>query len=166
MGKVIRNTVFTAVAVAATALGVGWNKQIAKQYDPVAISENVLTAPATKAKIAEFPLTVEFSREFVKLGQYQEMVVRTEPFAELEIVTVYPNGSINNPQTLRTTASETGEYRLKYKLDDFHHLGVFQVLVQAKVGERAAEANGRFALQTWIQENLSLGNSYIYPIVP
>lgn len=166
MSKVVRNTVFTLVILALTAFGLGWNKQKLQKTDPVRISQNVLSSVESDDE-QPFKLELKFDRSHVKLGQYQEMSIQTEPFAELEIVTVYPNGSINNPQTLRATASETGQYANKFKLTDFAHLGVFETVVRATLGDKSAKTTGRFALQTWIQADKALGNDeYIYPILP
>ena len=166
MPKMVRNSIFTLIVLVLTALGLSWNKNIARNGDPVQISSTVLSAEATKTKQA-FPLAVEFAQTRVKLGQTQEMKITTVPNARLEIVTVYPNGSVNNAQTLRATADETGRYRLKFKLDDFSYLGVFETRVLARSGNQESQGSARFALQTWTPDNKAVSeDGYIYPLVP
>ncbi len=166
MVKLVRNTVFTIVVLSLTAFGLSWNKSIVRNRDPVQISATVLSAVSDSDKQV-FPLSLKFARTHVKLGQYQEIIITTLAHAELQIVTVYPNGSLNNPQTLRAIADETGHYRLKFKLDDFAFLGVFQTKVLARSGNQESQVSGRFALQTWIEADKYFGqNSYIYPLVP
>lgn len=166
MGKVIRNTIFTLIALGLTAIGLGWTHKISNLNNPVQISSLVLSA--SKSAHQAFPLTLEFARSYVKLGQYQELTVSTLPNAELEIVTVYPNGSINNPQTLNATADETGKYSMKFKLDDFAYLGVFETKVLARANNSQSQTTGRFAVQTWNQANNGLDSSsgYVYPLLP
>ena len=167
MHKPLRNTAFTLVVVGLSAFGIGWSKQGARQTDPTVISQEVLASPAVRKPNSDFPLSLEFVRDRVKLGQYQQVTVRTKPFAELEVVTIYPNGSVNNPETLKATADELGNFTMKYKLSDFHFLGIFQVLVRATVSDAQAETSGRFVLQTWIEPNDRLDqNGYIYPLLP
>lgn len=167
MPKHIRNSIFTVVALSLTAFGLSWNQQISKQKDPVFISSSVLSENLTKENEQPFPLKLDIARTHVKLGQYQEYKISTQPGAELEIVTVYPSGSINNPQTLQATTDETGSYSLKFKLDNFTHLGIFQIKVVAHLGSQSSQASGRFALQTWIQSDKTFStNDYIYPLLP
>ena len=130
MSRVIRNTFFTIVALIMTTVGLEWNKDTAKQNDPVTISQAVLASQLETKEATEdqvFPLEISFSRQVVRLGQYQVVTFRTVPRAKLDIVTQYPNGSINNSQTLRAVADENGVFTQKYKLDNFRFLGVFHV---------------------------------------
>ena len=167
MHKIVRNTVFTLVAVGLTAFGVGWHQKSNKIVDPTVISQKVLASPITEAADSGLALTVELARDRVKLGQYQTVTVKTAPFADLDIVTIYPNGSVNNPQTVKDKANELGLYEMKYKLSDFHFLGVFQVLVHATSGSQEVQKSSQFVLQTWIDSTERLdSNGYIYPLLP
>lgn len=166
MSKIIRNSIFTVIVLILTAIGLSWNKQIVRSGDPVQISNTVLSVASTKVK-QPFPLSVEFSKTHIKLGQYQEMKITTAANAKLEIVTVYPNGNVNNPQTLRASADETGRFFLKFKLDDFADLGVFETRVLARANDQQSQDAARFALQTWFQTSKSLDqDGYIYPLLP
>ncbi|MDP3992718.1 MAG: hypothetical protein Q8Q05_00665 [bacterium] len=166
MSKLVRNSIFTLVVLALTALGLSWNKQIVRHADPVQISNTVLSAESTNVN-QPFLLKVEFAKLHLKLGQTQEMKISTVPNATLEIVTVYPNGSVNHGQTLRATADETGRYRMKFKLDDFGYLGVFETRVLAQANNQEARSSARFALQSWTPDDSSIStDGYVYPLVP
>lgn len=166
MSKLVRNSIFTLIVLALTAVGLSWNKKIVRNGDPVQISSTVLSTQNLEAN-QPFPLSVEFAQPRLKLGQYQQMRILTVPNAKLEIVTVYPNGSIDNPQTLRATADETGRYTLKFKLDDFALLGLFETRVLARSNNKEAQSLARFALQTWTPDETALDKvGYVYPLVP
>lgn len=162
----VRNSIFTLIILALTAVGLNWNKSIARHSDPVQISSTVLSSETVETKQA-FTLKVEFAQPRVKLGQVQEMRVSTVPNATLEIVTVYPNGSVSNAQTLRATADETGRFKLKFKPDDFSILGVFETRVLAHSNNQESQSSARFALQTWTPDNKALiDDGYVYPLLP
>lgn len=166
MSKMVRNSIFTLIILALTAVGLNWNKSVVRHSDPVQISSTVLSSETTNTKQA-FPLSVEFAQSRVKLGQVQEMKITTAPNATLEIVTVYPDGSVNNAQTLRAAADETGRFRLKFKLDDFGYLGVFETRVLAYSNSQVSQGSARFALQTWTPDNKAVSDDgYIYPLLP
>ncbi len=171
MSRTLRNTFFTIFVLILTTIGLSWNRTTIEQRDPVTISEAVLASqteqPATEEQ--PFPLAISFSRDVVRLGQTQTVTFTTIPNAELEIVTQYPSGSVNNSQTQKVTVDQTGSYVQKYKLDDFHFLGVFHVSVVAYTANRTATASEKFVLQTWTktnQEILDEVTDYRYPLVP
>ncbi len=171
MSRTLRNTFFTIVALILTTLGLNWNREITVQRDPVTISEAVLASQneASQTEEQPFPLAITFSREVVRLGQSQTVTFTTVPGAELEIVTQYPNGSVNNSQTLKMTVDGSGSYVQKYKLDDFHFLGVFHVTAVAYTNNRTATASEKFVLQTWTKSSpaaLDEVTNYRYPLVP
>jgi hypothetical protein len=162
----VRNSVFTLVILALTAVGLNWNKNIVRHSDPVQISNTVLSAETVRSS-QPFPLTIEFDQPHVKLGQTQEMKISTIANASLEIATVYPDGSVSNAQTLQATADETGHYKLKFKLDDFSYLGVFETRVIARSNNEKSQSSARFALQSWTPEDKAASNDgYVYPLVP
>jgi len=166
MSKMVRNSIFTLIILALTAVGLNWNKNIVRHSDPVQISSTVLSAETTITKQA-FPLLVEFAQPRVKLGQTQEMKITTVPNATLEIVTVYPDGSVNNAQTLRAAADETGRFKIKFKLDDFSYLGVFETRVLAHSNGQESRSSARFALHSWAPENKAVSeDGYVYPLLP
>jgi len=76
MPKLVRNSIFTLVILALTALGLNWNKSIVLRSDPVQISDTVLSADVSRTK-QPFLLEVEFAQERLKLGQTQEMRITT-----------------------------------------------------------------------------------------
>lgn len=172
MSRAIRNTFFTIVALIMTTVGLEWNEDTARQNNPVAISQAVLASQLETEEETEeqnFPLTIDFSRQVIRLGQTQRVTFTTVPGAKLDIVTQYPNGSINNSQTLKVTADENGQYRQKYKLDNFRFLGVFHVSVIATIENRTNTALEKYVLQTWVEKNSELENAitdYQYPLLP
>ena len=172
MSRVIRNTFFTIVVLIMTTVGLEWNKDIAKQNDPVTISQAVLASQLEIKEATEdqvFPLEISFSRQVVRLGQYQVVTFRTVPRAKLDIVTQYPNGSINNSQTLRAVADENGVFTQKYKLDNFRFLGVFHVSAIATIKNRTNTVLEKFVLQTWVKNQPGLEEditNYQYPLIP
>ena len=167
MGKIIRNTIFTLIALALTAVGLHWNHQSVSSNDPVQISQTVLSAAADD--VQTFPLTVSFDHPRLKLGQYQTLLVATSPKASLDIVTIYPTGNSSNPQTLHAFSDETGHYSLKFKIDDFTNLGLFETRVIAHLNGSSSEATAHFALQTLADsENATSDDQagYVYPLLP
>lgn len=167
MMKALRNTVFTVVALGLTTLGLYWNKEVARQHDPVAIGRSVLASQSLGIDEQVFPLSISFSRPAMKLGQVQEMTIKTVPFAELDIVTTYPDGTIDNPQTTHAKADANGSYTMKYKLSDFSYLGVIKTAVVATSNTKTSEAAQVFALQPWSADTSDQGDDrYVHPLVP
>lgn len=167
MIKLIRNTAFTIVAIGLTTLGLYWNKEIALRHDPVAIGRSVLASQTLGLTEQIFPLSISFSRPVMKLGQSQEMTIKTVPFAELDIVTTYPDGTIDNPQTIHAKADNKGNFKMKYKLNDFGHLGVIKAAVVATSETKTSEAAQVFALQPWSADTNDQGDDrYVHPLVP
>lgn len=164
MAKLVRNSIFTVVALILTAVGLHWNKNISQSQDPIQIVATVLSS-ASNPDSQDFPLVLKFGQSRVKLGQYQEVSITTRPNVNLQIVTIYPNGTINNTQTRRAQTDETGRYSFRFKLDDFSLLGVFQVKVLSQAGNQESRASGSFVLQDWTNPK-NPTNSYLYPFVP
>lgn len=166
MLKIVRNTAFTALALVLTAVGLNWNQEIARERDPVAISQAVLAKKEVAAN-SDLPLEVEISRPNIKLNQYQTITIKTAPRSSLEIITVYPNGSINNPQTLTTVTDNNGHYELRFKLDNWHYLGLFRVIVTVQANSKTSRVERQFVLQTWSEPQRDLTQPpYIYPLLP
>ena len=166
MSKLVRNSIFTLAILALTAVALSWNKSVGRRSDPVQISNTVLSAESVKTK-QPFPLAVEFAESRLKLGQPQVMKIKTVANAKLEIVTVYPNGRIENAQTVRATADETGQYTMKFRIDDFAYLGIIESRVLARSNNRESQSLARFALQSWSPDHDSTSqDGYVYPLVP
>lgn len=169
MLKLARNTVFTIIILILAAVGLNWSRQVSLSTDPVQISQTVLSA-AANSNAQNFPLTVTFIKPRLTIGQTQELQIATVPQATLAILTIYPNGSVSNPQTLTAKTDETGHYSLKFKLDDFANLGVFETKVVATSGAQQATSSSRFAVQTYVGSDTSSMTDgkvgYIYPLVP
>ena len=166
MAKLVRNTVFTIVVLALTAVGLNWNKSVVRNDDPIHISDTVLSSFSNESQHM-FPLTIKFGQTNLKLGQYQDMEIFTQANALLQIVTIYPDGSIDNSQTRRAAADETGRYSMKFRLDDFTQLGVFQTKILAQSGNQESQTSGSFVLRHWAEPNKVLENyAPSYPLVP
>lgn len=166
MSKTVRNSIFTTFVVLLTAVGLNWNKQIAHQANPVAIGQSVLASDVKDAAI-NFPLSVKFSRPRLELGQTQQLIVKTAPAATLDIATVYPDGSVVNDQTLRTTADDQGRYTLRFTVDSFRDLGRFQtVVVVTTVGGQKAKASSTFLAVSPNYVGEKSLTRYFYPLVP
>lgn len=168
MNKSVRNSVFTAVALGLTIIGIHWNKEIARQSDPLAVSRSVLASQPLGEGEQMFPLTIDFALPVMKLGQTQEMIITTAPYAELEIITYYPDGSINNEQTLIATADKYGRFHKKFKLNSFENLGIFRTSVIATSATKTSEAAQVFALQPWsVSSDIeNEPTKYYHPLVP
>lgn len=165
--KTVRNTIFTIIVVILTGLGVVWNKNSIDRQKPVAIGQTVLAdVSATGSAQDDFPLHVELSRSVVRLGQYQVVSISTQPFAELNIVTSGSNNRYERPETFRTTADETGKYVFRFRLDDFHDLGQFELVVQAKLADQRASAKQVFELKSWAEKEKVSEEKFLYPLVP
>lgn len=166
MSKVVRNTVFTAVALALTVIGIHWNKDLTLQADPLAVNRSVVASQPNGQGVQNFPLEIKFYHPEMKLGQTQQLSVATVPFAELEIVTAYPNGSTNNDQTLIAKADQNGRFELRYKLNSFDDLGVFRTSVVATSATKTSDATSVFVLQPWATGNNPDESEYIHPLLP
>ncbi|OGD63085.1 hypothetical protein A3A71_03815 [Candidatus Berkelbacteria bacterium RIFCSPLOWO2_01_FULL_50_28] len=166
MGKAIRNTFFTVLVIASTAAAVGWDRQQTRNNDPIVISERVLTSPVTTEESLSLPLTLRLTRPYVKLGQIQSILVKTVPFARLKVVVINPDGRVNSTQTVQAAADELGEYVSRFKLNDFHDLGVFQVVVEANLDTQVSRVKANFVLQSWTDPIEPQDAGYIYPLVP
>jgi FAD synthase len=95
------------------------------------------------------------------------MTIKTVPFAELDIVTTYPDGTTNNPQTRHAKADAEGIYVMKYKLNDFRYIGVIKTAVVATSKTKTSEAVQVFALQPWSAETNDYADErYVHPLVP
>ncbi len=165
MSKTIRNTLFTVAILTLTALGVEWNREIAKQQTPVAIGETVLAEFAGgEASSGQFNLEVKLSRTNVLLGQYQVVSVQTLPFAQLDIALIKPDGTFDQEQTVRAVADELGRYSQRFRLDDFHALGRFELMIKARSGDQSAASRAVFTLQTW--DRPAAKEEILHPILP
>jgi hypothetical protein len=164
--KTIRNTAFTVLALGLVSFGVSWNEQVARTREPVAIGPAVLAQIGDNlSQQSDFPLHLELSRTVVRLGQFQVVTIQTRPFADLEIVTSDPTGNSNRPETFTATASETGQYKFRFKLDNFRELGQFVISARATTGPQQAYAQGTFVLQTWHEEP-KVDEVFFHPLVP
>jgi len=170
MGKLIRNTLFTATVLSLTALGLGWNRgSVGVKRDPAQIDQAVLASSVLNQNQQDFPLQLAWSRQPLKLGQYQVLTITTVPQAELEIVTIYPDGRSNNPQTQTAVADQDGQYQLRFQLDDFRLLGRFYTYVTAVSGGRVSAANNQFDLETWGLAGdtpTAPASAYVHPLLP
>lgn len=169
MGKSIRNTLFTAVVLTLAALGISWNRQaVESKRPPINVSPAVLAFDSLNQPDQSFPLKLEFSRPKLKLGQYQLLTINTEPNAQLEITTTYPDGSTDNPQTLVATSDENGQYQLRFQLNDFKLLGSFFTYVHSVNNGQTADTSGQFSLDTWAADETPAPSdtTYVYPLLP
>lgn len=161
--KTIRNTTFTVIVVVLTGVGVAWNKRTVAERQPVAIGQTVL-AEVSSGKRQDFKLKVELSRSTVKLGQYQVITITALPFSNLHIVATSGNGNYERPETRRVTADETGRYSFRFKVADFHDLGMFTIAVKASSGAESANATETFTVQAWGKDDGS--GDFVYPLLP
>lgn len=167
MWKVVRNTFFTAAAIGLTVVGLRWNTQTVSQLDPLTIGRSVVAAQSLEDD-PNFPLKIEFARPIVKLGQAQEMTIVTVPNAELEIVTIYPDGDVADLQTRRAVADNEGRFYMKYKLSDFRYLGIIRVAVVATSATKTAETSQVFGVQPWVADAVEEAQEqrYLHPLIP
>ncbi|QQG50334.1 MAG: hypothetical protein HZB70_02035 [Candidatus Berkelbacteria bacterium] len=161
--KTIRNTVFTGAVVVLTGAGVAWNKQSAAQREPISIAQTVL-AEAGNSSRQDFKLKLELSRKVMKLGQYQVVTVTALPFAELNIVAAGSNGNYERPETRQVNADETGRYSYRFKVSDFHDIGLFRITVHGSVNRQTASAEESFTVQAWGKDDEK--NDFVYPLLP
>lgn len=154
------------MALVLTSMGLSWNEDIAASRQPLSSQAAVLAAQTVSDENSAFPLQVKFSSPAVRLGQFQELLITTVPEAKLEVVTVYPDGTTNNLQTVLAVADKNGQYRLRFKMADFRNLGLFTTAVTATSGNKVAQAGSQFVLQTWAESLPSANPDYVYPLVP
>lgn len=167
MMKLVRNTLFTIVALGLTTLGLHWNKEIARQHDPLAIGRSVLASQNLDTADQVFPLSISFSRPVMKLGQTQEMTIQTVPFAQLDVAVNFPDGSIFSEQTRRVVADQAGKFQVRFKINDFQHLGVAKAAVVAISNTKSSEATQVFAIQPWSADTTDESDDrYVHPLVP
>ncbi|MEK7548374.1 MAG: hypothetical protein AAB499_00545 [Patescibacteria group bacterium] len=161
----IRNTFLTGLALVATVYGVGWNQQALRYNGPEKVSQRV-RASLTSAIRNQLPLRLTLSDSTIRLGDWQEITVSTSPLAEVELALVYPDGRSDRPPTANGQASANGRWQTKVKLDDWRQLGVFRVLVVARLNNRQSQASASFVLEP-LPSDLQPGREkYIYPLVP
>lgn len=165
MSKTIRNTLFTALLLTLTALGVNWNEEIARQATPVAIGQAVLAEfSGGEQSNGDLNLEIQLSRPTVLLGQYQVVSIQTVPFAELDLALLNSDGLFDAKLTRHATADELGAYRWRFQQNDFAAVGLVSVLVRARAGDQLAASRATFTLQTW-----SIGQQreeFRYPLLP
>ncbi len=162
--KTFRNIVFTIIVLALTALAIRWNKEIAATRNPVSIGSSVLAEEKQLASVNnDFPINLELSRPTLKLGQIQLVTIKTGQFADLEVLTVYPDGKYDRQETFNAQADEVGNFSFKFQPNSFRFLGKFQVIVKAKLVDNVAYAQASFVQQTWNEEK---ENQFIYPLLP
>lgn len=162
----IRNTFLTALALVASVIGVGWNRQTVQQDQPALVSQRVRSA-LTSGVRNQLPLTLTLTASTLRLGDWQEITVLTAPSAEVELAIVYPDGRSDRPPTARAQASPTGQFTTRFQLNDWRQLGVFQVIVIASAGARQAKAKASFVLDPLVSHaGRDRGERYTYPIVP
>lgn len=160
--KTFRNIVFTIVLLVLTAVGIRWNKGISSTHSPVAIGSSVLAEGQT-TKEDDFPLELELSRSTLKLGQVQVVTIKTAQFADLEVVTVYPDGKYDREQTFDARADEVGSYRFKFQPNSFRYLGTFRLIVKARLVDKVAYAEKVFIQEPWSQDK---EDKFVYPLLP
>ncbi|HUD20578.1 MAG TPA: hypothetical protein VMQ44_00725 [Candidatus Saccharimonadales bacterium] len=169
MVKGIRNTCFTLIAVGLTAIGLSWNRPSVQGLQPL-INQSVVAADHQTTLDVSIPLTITLARPVVKVGQYQTVTIQTVPNANLEIDTIYPNSSLNDPQIIRTVSDGNGKYSYQYQLSSLDYLGVFSTVVNADLGGRSAAQTAKFVFQKWgVKETPPLdatSGEYIFPLVP
>jgi len=166
MFKLARNTVFTLLVLGLTVYGVNWNKEIARSHRPVSAEQTVLASQKfADSQTPTFPLTITFDRPSLRLGQFETVHIQTVPDAALDIVTLYPDRTVDVSQSVKVKADENGRYELRFRLDDFHHLGIFQVTTVATSGNKTSEVSRQFTLQTW-GDSANEDSGYVYPLVP
>lgn len=170
MIKAIRNTLFTLIAVGLTAMGLSWNRGYVEGREPLLPDNPIISTEKSTDLDITIPLTVTVKRPIVKVNQFQEIEIATAPGAVLEVITTYPNGSINNPQTMNVVADSSGKYVYKYKLENVEYLGKFETQVNATLDGKTASVTKRFLFQKWGKTETPLPDEltgqYYYPIVP
>src|SRR6476620_8264320 len=129
MWKIVRNTIFTAAVVALTALGLQWHSRVAHSQSFVAAGTTVLAGQTFNSTSPDFPLTVSFNSDRVRLGQSETVTITTLPGASLDVVTQYADSSTNNPSTFQGKADGDGTRVFNVTIDDFHNLGLVRVSV-------------------------------------
>lgn len=166
MNKVLRNTVFTIVAVGMTYLALSWNKDAVGVKQP--LSERISAVSKNKATGLDviLPLKVTLAGKTIRLGQYQEVMVKTTAGATIEVSTLYPNTT--EPQVVRAVANASGEYTLKYKLESAKYLGTFTTTVSVSDGAKSSKETQQFVLQKWVSKETRSGTEYqySYPLLP
>lgn len=165
MSKTLRNTLFTALLLGLTGLGVSWNEEIARERTPIAIGETVLAEfSGQEQSTGNMKLEVELSRAAVLLGQYQVVTIETLPFADLDLALQKADGQFVVEQTLRSTADELGRYQWRFRVNDFGSVGPLQALVRASLGDKSAARRSSFVVQTWNEAKQR--EEFLHPIVP
>ena len=168
MNKVVRNTIYTVLAITMTSVGLKWNKVVNAPHQPIALQKAVLASDAfTYTTSLQFPLSITFDKPAVSLGQLQTVTINTVPFANLDIVTKYPDNTVDHPQSLTAKGDGNGVYSLTFKVSDFHYLGSFQVNVVASSGNQTSQTFDQFVVKTMGGDNqevqASIGST---PLIP
>ncbi|MBI4948335.1 hypothetical protein HY844_02155 [Candidatus Berkelbacteria bacterium] len=166
MIRVIRNTVFTILVIWLSALGIKLNHN-AQTKEPTSLEKSVLAASNfADNEDKTFELEVNLENEAVKLGQVQTANIKTLPNAQLEIVVLLPTNEISSEFSTTATADSSGNYQHKIKLSNFKYLGLIQVTVVARVGNKSSEDTARYVLQAWSLPQSVITEEYSHPLIP
>lgn len=166
MIRVIRNTAFTILVIwlSAVALKVNHNAQ---NNEPLSLEKAVLAASNfADNEDKTFELEVNLESEIVKLGQVQIATIKTLPNAELEIVVLNSDGTVNRDFSINANSDQNGEYIHKVKISNFKYLGLMQVTVVARVGNKVSEDSARYVLQAWSLPQSVISEEYSHPLLP
>lgn len=168
MAKTIRNTLFTLVVLSLTAVGINWSRQTNQRQTQLAVGRAALAGLTISAGdlLRDFPLEVSL-KPVIDLGQNQTIAIRTQPFADLEILIIAADGQPNSNISQKAVADELGLSTYTFKSSDFHQLGIFQVLVTADLGSSRSQEQDQFIVQTGSEVGQSSSAfGYQFPIIP
>lgn len=166
MFKTIRNTTFTVLVVLLTSFGLKWNSNTLQTLRPAGLNQAVLASQTFGQNSPDFPLKISFNSPEVRLGQAETVTITSVPGATLEVITQYPDGSTDHPQTFQTTLDSNGSKTFSILIPDFHLLGQYRVSVVASAGTKTTEVIGQFAIIPWAFGTSATENGTVYPLVP
>lgn len=163
MHKVVRNTLFTATALGLTSLGIGWNKDIVAQRQPLAAEQVALASQSQNDP--SLPVSITVRDQVVVLGRSETLTIQTNPNATLSIVVRRPDGSVDPSHTFQAQADQLGTYVLSLVVSDYHFLGGFNVKVTSSSNGISNQASAQFLVVVSAEQAQQAGQIK-FPFIP
>lgn len=163
MAAVIVRGIFTVAVIALTVFGVQWNKSALKNIRSG--GDGQLLANVSLSADSTLPAKVNLISSEINLGEWQEAQVTTSPHAKVTL-SVVAGESKESKQIEQTTADQSGNATIRFKINDWHSLGSVRVIVVAHSGSAIGQVTSSFQLLGEPDYPIVDEPAYSYPLLP